>query len=231
MSTQAFEHLPPPQGETSRERRTSSLLPQALVDSALRATDRVARALAGAGVTANMVTIGCLALAAAAGVSLAAGSFGWAAVLATVSASGDAVDGAIARRTRGTSVGGALLDSSADRYGEFFLLGGLALHFRDQVAALALTLAAIAGSFMVSYGSAKAEALRVTVPPGVMRRADRAICLCAGIAATTALGWLAHHGALPAWATPAPVFAALGVLAVVANASAISRLRALARGR
>ncbi|HEX8794745.1 MAG TPA: CDP-alcohol phosphatidyltransferase family protein [Polyangiaceae bacterium] len=175
------------------------------------------------------MTVGSLVLAALAGSALAFGSFGWAALAGTASGIGDALDGAIARRTRSASVGGALFDASADRYGEFLLLGGLAIHFHEQIAALALTLGAIAGSFMVSYGSAKAEALQVPVPGGLMRRPERAMCLCTGIAATAALSWLADRGDVPAWTERAPVFAALGLLAFVANASAIARLRLLAR--
>ena len=229
MSTQAFEHAPSGVGDAPPERRTSSLLPQAVVDVALRAIDGLAKRLVALGVTANAVTVGSLILAAAGGASLAVGSFGWAALAGTVSSLGDALDGSVARRTRGATVGGALLDASADRYGEFLLLGGLAIHFRDHVAALVLTLGAMVGSFMVSYGSAKAEALRVPVPGGLMRRPERAMCLCAGIIVTAPLAWLAGRGVLPAWTARAPVFAALGLLAFAANASAIARLRLLAR--
>lgn len=228
MSTQAFEHAPPGVRAAPPERRTSSLLPQAVVDASLGAIDRLARALAARGISANAVTVGSLVLAAAAGWALALGSFGWAALAGTASGLGDALDGAIARRTRRASVGGALLDATADRYGEFLLLGGLAIHFREQLAVLVLTLGAMVGSFMVSYGSAKAEALRVTVPGSLMRRPERAMCLCAGIALTAPLAWLAERGDLPAWMSRAPVFAALGLVAFVANASAIARLRLLA---
>jgi CDP-diacylglycerol---glycerol-3-phosphate 3-phosphatidyltransferase len=174
------------------------------------------------------VTIGSLLLAALASSALAVGWFGCAAIAGTAASIGDALDGAIARRTH-ASLGGALLDASADRYSEFLLLGGLAIHFRDHVVALVLTLGAMVGGFMVSYGSAKAEALRVPVPSGLMRRPERAMCLCAGITVTAPLSWLAERGALPAWAARAPVFAALGLLAFVANASAIARLCHLAR--
>lgn len=229
MSTQAFEHASSGVDAALPERRSSSLLPQAVVDAALRAIDRLARSLAARGISANAVTVGSLVLAALAGSALALGSFGWAALAGTASGLGDALDGAIARRARRASVGGALLDASADRYGEFLLLGGLAVHFREQLAALVLTLGAMVGSFMVSYGSAKAEALRVPVPGSLMRRPERAMCLCAGIAMTAPLSWLAERGALPAWTSRAPMFAALGLLALVANASAITRLRLLAR--
>jgi hypothetical protein len=46
--------------------------------------------------------------------------------------------------------------------------------------ALALSLLAIAGSFMVSHGSAKAEAYGVPAPGGVLRRASRASLLAGG---------------------------------------------------
>ena len=231
MSTRAFEHAPSGVGEAPPERRSSALLPQGVVDAALRAIDATARILVARGVTANAVTVGSLFLAAVAGMALSMGCFASAAMVGTLSALGDALDGAIARRACRASVGGALLDASADRYGEFLVLGGLAIHFRDQIAALVLTLGAIVGSFMVSYGSAKAEALRVPVPGGLMRRPERAMCLCAGITVAAPLSWLAERGDLPAWTARAPVFAALGLLAFVANASAIARLRLVARAR
>lgn len=229
MSTQAFEHAAPGASEALPERRSSSLLPRATVEALLRGIEQVAGLLAARGVSANAVTAASLVLAALAGSALAVGSFGWAAVAGSASGLGDAIDGAIARRTRSASAGGALFDASADRYGEFLMLAGLAIHFHAQVAALSLTLGAMVGSFMVSYGSAKAEALAVPVPGGVMRRPERAICLCSGIAATASLSWLAERGDLPAWTARAPVFVVLGLLAFVANASAIARLRLIAR--
>jgi len=144
---------------------------------------------------------------------------------------GDALDGLVARRTGTASVAGALLDASVDRYEEFFFLGGLAIHFRESTPMLALTLLALAGSFMVSYGSAKAEALGVPVPPGAMRRAERAVFLCAGVAATPVFAWATADSDLPDWAARAPLLAALASIAVVANVSAVRRLRFIAQGK
>jgi CDP-diacylglycerol---glycerol-3-phosphate 3-phosphatidyltransferase len=143
---------------------------------------------------------------------------------------GDALDGLVARRTGSASVAGALLDASIDRYEEFFFLGGIAVYFHDSTWALLLTLFALSGSFMVSYGSAKAEALGVPVPAGAMRRTERAVCLCLGVALTPVLLWAAPGSSLPPWAMHAPLFAALAVVAVVANISAVRRLRFLAVG-
>jgi CDP-diacylglycerol--glycerol-3-phosphate 3-phosphatidyltransferase len=209
--------------------RSSLVLPRAALETALWCLDHVARGLIFLGVTANAITVSSVFLAAIAGALLCFGQFGWAAVAMVAASLGDALDGLVARRTGTASVAGALLDASVDRYEEFFFLGGLAIYFHASVWALALTLLALAGSFMVSYGSAKAEALGVPVPPGAMRRAERAVCLCAGVASTPVFAWLAQGSALPPWATEAPLFAALGLVAVVANVSAIRRLRFLAR--
>lgn len=166
--------------------------------------------------TADAVTLASLALAFGAGVLLATGHLGPAALVMIAASLGDALDGLVARQSRSATVAGALLDAAADRYGELFFLGGIAIHFHGSVAVLAVTLAAIAGSFMVSYGSAKAEAIGVPVPPGIMRRAERAACLCVGVV-------------LAAFFGDAAVVAAVALVAVVGNVSAIRRLAALAR--
>jgi phosphatidylglycerophosphate synthase len=205
------------------------MLRRALLDATVGCLDRVAGGLVRVGVSANSVTLFCVGAAASGGVLLGFGRFGSAAAAMVIASLGDAVDGLVARRSGSASVGGALLDASVDRYGEFFFLGGLAVYFRGSLFALVLALCALAGSFMVSYGSAKAEALRLPVPPGAMRRAGRAVCLCTGVVLVPPFAWLARAADLPAWAAHAPVVAALAVLAVAANVSAIRRLRALAR--
>ena len=210
--------------------RSSLVLPDVLTAGALRGLDQVATGVVALGISANTITSLCIALGAAAGVLLAFGQFGFAAALMVVASLGDAIDGLVARRTGTVTVGGALLDASGNRYQEFFFLGGLAMFFRGSPAALVATLGALAGSFMVSYSSAKAEALAVPVPPGVMRRAERAVCLCLATAVTA--GWQpwAASNALPDWAGTVPVLVAVSLIAVVANISAIRRLRLLARG-
>jgi CDP-diacylglycerol--glycerol-3-phosphate 3-phosphatidyltransferase len=181
------------------------------------------------GATANAVTVGSVVLAAAGGVLLAFGHLGWAAVLMVAASLGDALDGLVARRTGTASVGGALLDASVDRYEEFFFLAGLSVYLHQVVWALLIALAALAGSFMVSYGSAKAEALGVPVPPGAMRRVERAVVLCAGVATAAVVGVVSRTAGMPSWATLVPLCGSLGVVALVSNVSAIRRLRSLAR--
>jgi len=223
-----------PQGETPRaatSARTSLVLPDRLCAAVLRGLDQVAGGLIAVGVSANLVTGSCIALGMGAGILLAFGQFGLATMAMVVASLGDAVDGLVARKSRSASVAGALLDASGDRYQEFFFLGGLAVLFRESPAALVAALLAIAGSFMVSYSSAKAEALGVPVPPGVMRRAERAVCLC--VATGLTLPWqrfVAPDAAPTSWAALLPLLVAVSLIAVVANASAMHRLWLIAHG-
>jgi CDP-diacylglycerol--glycerol-3-phosphate 3-phosphatidyltransferase len=188
----------------------------------------VVDALIAAGVSANAVTGVSLVSGLFAGGALALGHFGVAAFAITVASLGDAVDGLVARGTGTASAGGAVFDASVDRYEEFLVLGALVLYFRSNVGALALGLFAIAGSFMVSYGSAKAEAYGVRVPGGILRRASRAALLAGGTTFVPIAAVIARWLSAPTWVAYLPVFFALALIAGVANASAILRLRAVA---
>jgi len=207
--------------------RASLVLPEAVCSAVLRALDVAADRMVALGVSANAITGCCIALGVVGGVLLGFGQFGLAAVAMIVASLGDALDGLVARRGNTVSVAGALLDASGDRYQEFFFLGGLAVYLRECTFGLVATLLAIAGSFMVSYSSAKAEALGVPVPPGVMRRPERAVCMCAATALMTPWALLTGNATLPIWAAAFPMVGAVSIIAVVGNASAVWRLRSL----
>src|SRR5204863_5624649 len=133
-----------------------------------------------AGVTPNQVTVFSVLPGLAAGVAVAFGWFGLSCVLATMSAFADIVDGLLARRQGVSSDAGEVLDATVDRYSEFAFLAGLLIHYRHSVLLLALVLAAMAGGYMVSYVSVKAEAMNVEAPRGAMRRSERAVYLFFG---------------------------------------------------
>jgi CDP-diacylglycerol---glycerol-3-phosphate 3-phosphatidyltransferase len=193
-----------------------------------RTLSPIARKLVAAGVSANAVTAVSLLLGLLGAVMLATGRFGIAAPFIVLASLGDALDGVTARVGATASPQGALFDASADRYQEAAILCGLAVHLHADVAALALVLGALVASFMVSYGSAKAEALRVPVPGGSMRRFERSVCICLGVAAVPLAGALVSAGVAPAWLAEAPILLALAVVAIVGNASAVARLRLIA---
>ncbi len=203
---------------------TSMFLGRAPMEAAYATFEPIGQGLARFGVTANEVTAMGVALTLFAGIAAAFGLLGLAAALATVGAAADALDGVVARATTGPTPDGALYDSAADRYMEFFLLGGLVVHFRSSLVAMLIVLGALCGAFMVSYVSAKSEALRVEVPRGSMRRSERAVYLILGC---TLAPFAARVAPGVSWAYDAPILAAAALIAVVANASALARLRAL----
>ena len=104
----------------------------------------------------------------------------------------DILDGALARAHDLGTPFGAFLDSTLDRVGEAFMLGAIALVLmRDGSEwGVALAFAAMAGSFLVSYTRARAEAVDVKGDVGFGSRAERVTVICLGLA-------FAPLGALP----------------------------------
>ena len=197
------------------------ILGQELMDWTYWAVGPIVRGLAAAGITPNMLTWAAFVFGCGAGVALAFGWFGLAVMLATFSTVGDILDGQVARMTNTGSDRGELLDAAVDRYTEFAFLAGLVIFFRESVLLVLLTMAALLASFMISYTSAKAEALQVSPPRGLMRRHERAVYLICGVGFTALFGtWIASHG-LPAIT---PLIAALLAVAVIGNAAAVIRL-------
>jgi len=164
----------------------------------------------------------------ASAVLLALGHFGVASLVFVVASLGDTLDGQVARQTQTAGPAGALFDASVDRYEEFFTFFGLAVFFRERAWFVAAVFFALLGSFMVSYGSAKAEAFKVTVPAGWMRRAERAVVVAVGILLVPPVAAAAAAFGAPAWVGYAPVWGAVVLVAIVANASAVFRLRRIA---
>jgi len=81
---------------------------------------------------------------------LSVGMFGVATTLLAISSTMDGLDGLVARKTGQTSRAGEILDSSLDRYVDFFFLAGLVIYYHDSIILIIITLLAILGSFMVS---------------------------------------------------------------------------------
>jgi phosphatidylinositol phosphate synthase len=106
----------------------------------------------------------------------------------------DILDGALARAGGKTTPFGAFLDSTTDRVSEGFMLTAIALVLsrQDHNVFVAVTVLAVAGSFLVSYTRAKAEALGLRGDVGIGSRAERVVVITAGLV-------LAPWGVLP-WA-------------------------------
>ena len=122
----------------------------------------------------------------------------------------DILDGALARAGGKTTPFGAFIDSTTDRISEGFMLGAIALVLTRDGSELGvgLTVAAIAGSFLVSYARARAEALGLRGDVGIGSRAERVVVIAAGLV-------LAPWGVLP-WA--------IGVLTATAWFTVVQRI-------
>jgi CDP-diacylglycerol---glycerol-3-phosphate 3-phosphatidyltransferase len=117
----------------------------------------------------------------------------------------DILDGALARLSGKGTPFGAFLDSTTDRVSEGFMLGAIALvfHRHGNQVALAFAFAAVAGSFLVSYTRARAEALGLKGDVGIGSRAERVVVITAGLvlAPWGALQWAIYLLAATAWFT------------------------------
>ena len=117
----------------------------------------------------------------------------------------DILDGALARAGDKATAFGAFVDSTTDRMGEAAMLGaiGLVLIRHGHEFALGATFAAVAGSFLVSYTRARAEALGLRGDVGISSRAERVVIISAGLvlAPWGVLPWAIYVLAASAWVT------------------------------
>src|SRR5262244_1447940 len=97
----------------------------------------------------------------------------------------DVLDGQVARLTGRVTKFGAFLDSSLDRLSDMVVFLGIIIFYsRDtqyhSTLYAALTGAALIGSVMVSYSSARAESLIPKCDVGFLRRPERVVLLILG---------------------------------------------------
>jgi archaetidylinositol phosphate synthase len=98
----------------------------------------------------------------------------------------DALDGIIARIYQQTSVFGGFLDSLLDRYADVAVYGGIII---GGLCNPFWGLAALAGSLLVSYSRARAEAAEIKMESiGIAERAERILILA--VASVIAIFWL-----------------------------------------
>jgi phosphatidylglycerophosphate synthase len=114
-----------------------------------------------------------------AGLAFARGRLVLAGVFLILAGVSDMLDGSLARSNGQASTFGSYIDSVADRFTEFLIFSGIAWHLREKPELL-LVLAALAGSFLVSYAKARAVSLGTACEVGLMERPERFIVLIAG---------------------------------------------------
>jgi CDP-diacylglycerol--glycerol-3-phosphate 3-phosphatidyltransferase len=163
--------------------------------------------------TPNQVTVVGLVLTFVAAILVAFGELRWAGVVLIFAGTCDILDGALARSTHASYTYGAFLDSTLDRYSEAAIYIGLAAYFVGMGGPLQrwlvlATLAALAGSMLVSYVRARAQSLGFTCDSGLFARPERVVVTVVG---------LIFGGYV--------LYAVVFLLAVLTNLTALQRIR------
>jgi CDP-diacylglycerol--glycerol-3-phosphate 3-phosphatidyltransferase len=167
-------------------RRGDALLSTRAKDAARALLMPVVRLAIRLHVTPNAVTVFGFLVVTLASVLVAMGQLLPGAAVLVAGSLLDAVDGALARATGGTTAFGSFLDSTLDRAAEAILYVAIAAYYLrvapDPLGPVLLALVALAGSFMVSYTRAKAEGIGFSASVGLAPRTERLVIIVAGIA-------------------------------------------------
>lgn len=166
-------------------RRGDSLLSTRVKEAGRAALAPVVRLAVRLHLTANTVTVIGFLIVVAASVLVATGNLLAGAAVLTAGSLLDAVDGALARATGGTTAFGGFLDSTLDRAAEAVLFGGVAAYYLltspEPAFPVLLAMVALTGSFLVSYTRARAEGLGLTAEVGLASRVERLVLAIGGI--------------------------------------------------
>jgi CDP-diacylglycerol--glycerol-3-phosphate 3-phosphatidyltransferase len=195
--------------------RGDSVLPARLKEGGRAILAPVVRLAIALHLTPNTITVIGLLITLVASFLVGTGWLLLGAAVLTTGSLLDAVDGALARATNGGTAFGSFLDSTLDRAGEAILYAGIAVWLittqPEPVWPILALLAALAGSFLVSYAHARAQGIGLAADVGLAPRTERLVIVIAGIA-------LAGLGFVPG------LFAALVVLAVLTVITVIQRI-------
>ena len=185
---------------------------------AQRIIGAMVRGLSRSSINPNVLTVIGVSINVFSGVLFGLGHFFWAGVVLIVANLFDMLDGQVARLTGRVTRFGGFLDSSLDRLSDMAAFVGLMVfyaRYTDDPASLAygqhsslnvfLAGAAMVGSVLVSYASARAESLIPKCDVGFLRRPERVVLLIIG-------GLSTHPGSESLFANRMP--AVLWILAV-----------------
>ncbi|MEU8069785.1 MULTISPECIES: phosphatidylinositol phosphate synthase [unclassified Micromonospora] len=148
-----------------------------------RVVEPIARTLLRAGVSPNAVTVtGTLGVLAGALGFGARGHLVAGALIVTVFALTDLLDGTMARMSGGSTRFGAFLDSSMDRIADSAVFGAVAywLATEHDYSGVAAALICLAAGGLVSYVKARAEGLGMTCNVGIAERTERLLIVGVG---------------------------------------------------
>jgi CDP-diacylglycerol---glycerol-3-phosphate 3-phosphatidyltransferase len=135
------------------------------------------------GISADVITVIGIAMAAIAAVTIGAGYLRVGFLFLVLTGVPDALDGAVARASGQGSTRGAFFDSVSDRLTDALLFGGVAWYLASTEPGriMMLPVAVMAAAMLISYQRAKAESLGFDAKGGIMERAERFIVLGFGL--------------------------------------------------
>jgi phosphatidylglycerophosphate synthase len=210
-----------------------------------RVINPLVKLLIRAGLTPNMITTIGLLLNIGVSIIFISGAeegkrgdlryVGWAGALILFAGLFDMLDGQVARLGNMSSRFGALYDSVLDRYSELILFLGICYYLvaHHYFMSSLIGFIGMIGGLMVSYTRARAEGLGIECKDGLMQRPERVIligvsALACGIASKFIGGNFKIHwpnSNFPVFETISIFTIPLTIMAVLANATAIGRLR------
>lgn len=157
-----------------------------------RAIRPVGESLRRTRLTPDHLTVVGLLFAAAAAVAIGAGALQLGLFLVVLSAVPDLLDGALAKASGAASQRGAFLDSVVDRVSDALVLGGVTWYVATTMdpRLVAIPVAIMGTSMLISYERAKAESLGLSAKGGLMERAERIVVLCVGLLFEPLLIWI-----------------------------------------
>lgn len=149
----------------------------------------VGRGLMKTGVSPDVITVMGVVVQGGAAYLIIEGHLVWAGLVSIVAGIFDILDGAVAKAQNRKSQFGALLDSTTDRLSDalFFLplvwLYGVRpdVAEREDLVVVALAMAALVFSFLVSYVKARAEGLGFECKVGIAERLERLAIMIIGL--------------------------------------------------
>ena len=144
--------------------------------------NRAAKFCAEKKFTPNQLTLAGLGLNLFAGWIYASGLLFVAGLILLIAGLGDVLDGPLARLTGKASHFGAFLDSTVDRYSDFFIFGGVAYYFANEASWgwFLVAMGILLGAFLTSYTKARMEGMALTCSVGIFERAERVLILALG---------------------------------------------------
>jgi CDP-diacylglycerol--glycerol-3-phosphate 3-phosphatidyltransferase len=156
---------------------------------AMRIINAMVRALASLGVHPNILTAIGVMINVGCGVLFGVGEFFWAGIVLIVANLFDMLDGNVARLTGNVTKFGGFLDSSLDRVSDMVCFLGIIIFYasntpQHSILNVFLAGAGMIGSVMVSYTTARSEALGVKSNVGFLQRPERIVLFIIGALST-----------------------------------------------